>query len=146
MDNLMKILIMFEYKIENNEVTIIETMDKSLTVIDIPEFIEGYPVTNIGEFAFCRCFSLYDIKIPKSVNNIDFHALYYFNSQYINGEKIVGSVNIINNKFIYRNRLVRKIIYQIGADHCCSNNNSSYILYLINCDLYTKNFKLIKYD
>lgn len=136
---------MFDYKIENNEVTIIEVKDKSLTVIDIPEFIDGLPVTSLSDTTFCRCFSLYDIKIPKSINNIDFHALYYFKSQYINGEKIIDSLNIINDKFIYRNRLVRKIIYQIGVDYC-SINNSSYILYLINCDLYTKNFKLTKYD
>ena len=135
----------FDYKIENNEVTIIEVKDKSLTVIDIPEFIDGYPVTNIGEYAFCRCFYLYDIKIPKSVNNIDFSALYYFNSQYINGEKIIDSLNIINDKFIYRNGFVRKIKYQISNDYC-SRNNLSYILYLINCDLYTKNFKLRKDD
>ena len=46
---------MFDYKIENNEVTIIEVKDKSLMVIDIPEFIDGLPVTSLSDTTFCRC-------------------------------------------------------------------------------------------
>lgn len=130
---------MFEYKIENNEVTIIEVKDKSLTVIDIPEFIDGYPVTKLSHYFVRFCDLLTNINIPNSVNKIPFFTLSNCNSLiYINSIKLKEGVNIVNNKFIVRGKHSYKIIYQIGDDYHCDGSCDYYI---INESRYYINFK-----
>ncbi len=59
----------FEYTVNNGEVTITKYIGGDTEVI-IPSEIDGYPVTNIGNYAFYGCESLYLIIIPDSVTSI----------------------------------------------------------------------------
>ncbi|MGN1480929.1 leucine-rich repeat protein, partial [Porcipelethomonas sp.] len=49
----------------------ITACDESLTEVEIPEEIDGLPVTNIGDCAFYNCTSLESITIPDSVTSIE---------------------------------------------------------------------------
>lgn len=61
----------YKYKIENGEVTITDCdLDIAGEVI-IPDTIEGYPVTAIGENAFANCSRITSIVIPDCVKNIE---------------------------------------------------------------------------
>lgn len=65
----------FEYSIENDEVTIEGVVDSFSGHAEIPETIEGYPVTKIGEFAFGSLkgttYFTTSVTIPDSVTEID---------------------------------------------------------------------------
>ena len=64
-----------KYSISDNEVTITgyDGLNSKLTV---PELIEGYPVTSIGDRAFLNCTVLTDIVMPNSIRSIGSAALY----------------------------------------------------------------------
>ena len=60
------------YEISNGEVKI-TSCDKSVTEVEIPSEIEGYPVTAIdGAFALCR--ELTSVTIPNSITSIDYET------------------------------------------------------------------------
>ena len=44
--------------------------------VKIPEYIDGYKVTEIKGYAFATCQNLTSITIPKTVNKINYHGLY----------------------------------------------------------------------
>ena len=70
----------FTYTIFDGEVTI-TGCDKSVNgALEIPETIEGYPVTSIGEEAFMRCNGLTSVSIPKSITGIGLRAFYACNN------------------------------------------------------------------
>lgn len=63
----------FTFTINNGEVTITKYKGKSKEV-EIPETINDYPVTNIGQSAFYSSTFVTSIKIPNSVTNIETNA------------------------------------------------------------------------
>lgn len=65
-----------EYTISGNEVTITKYTG-SVAEIDIPEKIEGKPVTTIGDEAFRECISLTSITVPDRVTSIEYNAFAY---------------------------------------------------------------------
>ena len=121
---------MFEYIIENNEVTITGIIDKSLEHITIPETIEGYSVTKIDYSCLWFDYSLININIPSSINELDCLLLSRCVSlRYVNDMKIqIGVINMINNKFILWNKKIYVIKHQIGNDYYCDGYTNSHFI------------------
>ena len=67
------------YEIADGEVTITDCDTSVSGELTIPETIEGYPVTGIGEWAFENCTDLTNVKIPDSVVYIGSGAFQYCN-------------------------------------------------------------------
>jgi hypothetical protein len=115
---------MFGYEIEDCEITITGIKDRSTTLIEIPEFIEGYPVTKID----VGCFGD------------------YMGTNIINNVKVENNFCVIRNKWIYYYGAIYKIIHQIGDDYYCDFTDffGMYVyrnLYFIDNLRYCKNFK-----
>ncbi len=66
------ILEYLSYEINNGEVTITDCDSSISGDIVIPDTIEGYPVTVIGEYAFYGCDSLTSVTIEKNATKIGF--------------------------------------------------------------------------
>ncbi len=64
----------FKYQINGEEVTILECYNQNSEKITIPEKIEGYPVTRIGEKAFGGCSKLKNITISSAITDIGENA------------------------------------------------------------------------
>ena len=58
------------YRINNGEVTITDCYTAIQGEWTIPSTIEGYPVTNIGDYAFSSCRELTSVTIPDSVTSL----------------------------------------------------------------------------
>lgn len=63
------------YRVSGGEVTITDC-DTSVTSVEIPAEIDGYPVTSIGSSAFSDCTSLSSITLPESLTSIRDYAFY----------------------------------------------------------------------
>ena len=66
----------FSYEIKDGEVTITGCAETA-TEVTIPDTIEGYPVTKIGEKAFSNCRNLTSITISKNIIEIGNFAFQY---------------------------------------------------------------------
>lgn len=62
------------YEINDGEVTITDCNTSIIGDVVIPDTIEGYPVTEIGEYAFEYCKSITSIVIPDNVVHIGSEA------------------------------------------------------------------------
>lgn len=62
------------YRITDGEVTITDCDTSVSGELTIPETIDGYPVTDICEWAFEKCTDLTNVKIPDSVISIGYEA------------------------------------------------------------------------
>lgn len=64
----------YSYMVTNGEVTIYNASPSLCDELIIPEKINGYPVTKIGQFAFSNCQSLTSIQLPSSLTSIGSYA------------------------------------------------------------------------
>lgn len=110
----------FKYRIVNNEVIITGLIDDFVKEINIPELIDGLPVTGIGEQSFYCVLYVESLMIPNSVVDIHWN-IFSFNHEikYINNNKVTGESHVINNRHIYCGGDIYDIIYQIGSDYYC---------------------------
>ena len=63
----------FEYEIDDSEVTITNYTGAGGDVV-VPDTIDGFPVTCIGDNAFCYCTGLTSITLGNSVTTIGYGA------------------------------------------------------------------------
>ena len=63
----------YEYSIADNTVTINKYIGSDSTVI-VPDNIDGYAVTVIGDYAFDGCTNIKDIKLPETLGSIGYYA------------------------------------------------------------------------
>lgn len=66
----------FTYEIEDSQITITEYQDDSSTSVTVPESINGYPVTSIGDGVFNLCSSIHTVILPESIVHIGSYAFY----------------------------------------------------------------------
>lgn len=59
-----------KYKVENGTLTITGCDLKPTGDLIIPDTIDGFPVTSIGDFAFFDCAGLTSVTIPNELKNI----------------------------------------------------------------------------
>ncbi len=68
---------LFNYEIIDNEAIIVGVNDPNAYTLKIPDEMDGYPVTRIGENAFSDCKNLTSIEISKSVKDIE-NGMFYW--------------------------------------------------------------------
>lgn len=153
----------FEYKIIENKVIITGFNDSSITHIEIPNEIDGYPVSMIWRDAFngyrylksvtipdsvismnvCTfygCLSLKMIIIPNSVEYIGSNSFRGCKSlKKINDNKFINVLTVINNKLISSDDQFYTVKYQIGDDYC-GNQYGNKLFYFINRKKYETKF------
>ena len=86
------------YTVSNGKVTITACNTSAISVV-IPETIEGYPVTEIGYYAFYDCTSLTSVAIPNSVTSIGDHA--FMSCASLASVTIPNSVTSIGDEAFY---------------------------------------------
>lgn len=131
---------MFRYEIIDGEALIIDFTGKSGTHIDIPEFIEGYPVTGIQVILFSN---IHSINIPISVKYIYESCFIYANNlTYINNIKLNDGFNLINDNTILLSPksygVCYKIKFKICDDYVCIYYNT--ILNYVHDCMYSDKF------
>lgn len=65
----------FEYRINNNKITITKYTGTSM-IVKVPECIDEMKVNRIGDYAFSECRNVREVILPKSVTSIGSHAFY----------------------------------------------------------------------
>ena len=90
----------FEYEIRNGEVIITDCNTGVYGAVEIPEKIDGYPVTEIGYNVFTYCDNITSVTVPDSVKSIGMQAFY--NTNNIREIKIGSGVETIGEAaFVY---------------------------------------------
>ncbi len=94
-----------EYKIEGGQVTLTGYTSALPKTLNIPDTIEGYPVTTIGSYAF-EDSTITSVVIPDSVTHLNDYAFAW--SRYIKTITVGNGVTTINyGAFSYCSRLTR---------------------------------------
>ena len=64
-----------EYRIEQGEAEFVKYLGNE-DEYEVPELIDGYPVTKIGAYAFAERRTLYSVMLPRKIRIIGAHAFY----------------------------------------------------------------------
>lgn len=86
----------FEYEVYGDEIEIVGLVDSSYSgVLEIPAYIDGKAVTEIGSYAFCNYTEITEVYIPDTVKTIGYSAFYACHS--LNTVEIGESVETIED-------------------------------------------------
>ena len=97
------------YSIENEEVTITGCDTYASGTLTVPETIEGYPVTVIGNSAFNGCKYLSRVVLPDTVREIRFYA--FFKCTSLTAIELPASLETIdNNALLYCSKLTELVL------------------------------------
>lgn len=83
------------YEISSGEVTIISCEESLEGSIEIPSYIDNYPVTKIGDFSFAYCGKITNIVLPNGIQSIGSNA--FSNCISLTQITLPSSVSIIDN-------------------------------------------------
>ena len=134
---------MFKCHVIDDEIVISGVNNRNVVSVEIPEFINDYPVTRIESYSFCWCDNLTNIVIPNSVVNIDEDTFAYDSKlKFINNIEIKNRFCVINNRHIWYNTDIFKIKHQIGGDYCAYNDYIG-LRYFIGNKKYNEYFNII---
>ncbi|MCD8145461.1 MAG: leucine-rich repeat domain-containing protein [Oscillospiraceae bacterium] len=64
------------YEIEDGAVTITDCDGSASGELVIPDTIEGYPETSIGDYAFYYCYNLTEVSLPSGITSIGSYAFF----------------------------------------------------------------------
>lgn len=101
------------FEIKNGKVTIIKRDKSASGELVIPDAIEGYPVTSIGDYAFSGCISLTSITISDGVTSIGERA--FIGCTSLTSITIPNSVTRINDGAFKECRSLTSITFKGNA-------------------------------
>ena len=118
------------YEVQEDDTVIIKRLPRSTTIKDltIPDTIDGYPVTAIGQDAFSYCTALRTVTIPESVTSIGKYAFQGCTS--LSGVNIPEGVTVLKTAVFYRCTSLRTLtipesVTSIGASAFSRSSLSS---------------------
>ncbi len=97
----------YTYTVSNGKATITDCDDTVSGDISIPMLLGGYPVTNIGDFAFKDCTGLTSVTIPNSVTIIGGYA--FRNCSGLTSVTIPESITNIGDCAFYQNTALNTV-------------------------------------
>lgn len=135
---------MFKYKITDSEVTITGLDSSDYTHIDIPEFIDGYPVKRIDIKPYRSLFiytlsELISFNFHQSVDYINPELFVRSNKLRLINNDVVKYGLIMNNKFILTAStigfiVIKRIIYSICDDYYYFYGDNEYFIDGLGCN------------
>ena len=94
------------YELDDNEAIVRDVTDRYMAAVQLPDEVEGCPVTAIGDYAFYNCVEMYSVILPATVVSVGDYAFYGTESLtrvYCKGlpqQKEAMSVGERNNTFL----------------------------------------------
>lgn len=85
------------------------------SVLTVPSFIDGYPVTRIGEYAFSGCGGLTEVILPTSITSLEIYAFY--GCVGLTDISIPNSITHIGNYAFYRCENLPRIVIPGSVTH-----------------------------
>lgn len=97
----------YTYTVSNGKATITDCKQSISGTVAIPSTLGGYPVTNIGDYAFMDCVSLTGLIIPEGITTIGMFA--FRNCSLLNNITLPESIVYIGNRAFENCYLIQKV-------------------------------------
>ena len=115
------ILSYLTYEINNGEVTITDCDEEICGDVKLPDTVEGYPVTEIDDFAFNSCKNITSVNIPEGVTAIG--NLAFDQCVALESVTIPESVTIIGSEVFYMCNNLKNVIVDENNENYSSNQD-----------------------
>ncbi|MBQ7504846.1 MAG: leucine-rich repeat domain-containing protein [Ruminococcus sp.] len=90
----------YEYTVDSNDKATITKYNGTATNVVIPDTLDGYPVTELGNAAFARCSTITNISIPDSVTSLGYAV--FWNCTNLRSIVIPDSVRRLGIEMFYK--------------------------------------------